>query len=114
MVIFDREARFSFSSKAEADNFCKKLREDGMKYDVVTILDILRLRGDPIPYEMIQSNVGYHYGYSRKEIKKFKPEKIGSGWVVRMGMPGKMVRDENGYWTTDTVNLLDLGAVKGG
>lgn len=106
METIDRAPRFSFPTKEKADEFCKKLRVDGLKYDVVTINDVIRKSGNPLPYGLMVD--GYKYGYSRKEIKKFKPEKAYGNWIVRMPIPGKMVRDPNGYWTTDAQDPMDI------
>ena len=106
METIDRAPRFSFPTKEKADEFCKKLREDGLKYDVVTINDVIRRSGNPLPYGLMVD--GYKYGYSRKEIKKFKPEKAYGNWIVQMPIPGKMVRDPNGYWTTDAQDPMDI------
>lgn len=106
METIDRAPRFSFPTKEKADDFCKKLREDGLKYDVVTINDVIRRSENPLPYGLMVD--GYKYGYSRKEIKKFKPEKVGGNYIVRMPIPGKMIRDPNGYWTTDAQDQMDI------
>ena len=98
METIDKAPRFSFPTKDEADEFCKKLKEAAYKYDVVIINDILRVRGLPGVPE------GYHHGYDRKTVKKIKPVKEGSRWQVQMPMPGKMTRDENGFWTTVPVS----------
>ena len=98
MEIFGKEPRFTFDSKEEADGFLKKLREDSLKYDVITMNDILARR-------LIRTEIeGYHYGYHKDEIKKMKVVKENGEWCITMPIPSKMVRDENGYWTT--INVL--------
>lgn len=94
METFDRAPRFSFPTKDEAEGFCKWLRGETYKYDVVIINDILRERKIPTVPE------GWHCGYDRKIAKKLKPKKSGSFWLVELPIPGRMVRDENGYWKT--------------
>ena len=68
------------------------------KVDVVTMNDIYSdkdRRGK-------RTTEGFQYGYTRKELKKLKVEFDGFKWGVRFpGNPGKLVRDKNGYWTTD-------------
>ena len=65
------------------------------KYGVVVINDVLKEGGKPLVPN------GLQYGYARKDIKKVQPVEEDSEWIVQLPAPGRMVRDYNGYWTTD-------------
>lgn len=99
MCKFDRGANFTFRTKTEANDFCKRMRQASARYDVVVVNDVLKDRGEPLVMN------GFHYGYNKKEIKKWKPEKTETGkWQVHVPRPGKMIRDgSTGYWTTESV-----------
>ena len=106
MELYENGPRFVFNDRETADSFCTVLRQDGFKYDVVTIIDVFNKSGNALPVELLKD--GFHYGYSRKEIKKFKPERDGNRWIVRMPVPGRMIRDRNGYWTTNPEDPMDI------
>lgn len=96
MSTFDQPFGFIFRTRTLGDEFLRKIRDAAYKYDVVVLNDILKEHDR-------DANLhpqGYHYGYSKKEIRKLKVEKDGVHWLVRFPEPGRMVRDENGYWTT--------------
>ena len=96
MDISKWEPQYTFRTKTLAEEFCMKLRQEAGKYDIITVNDILREVKEPIMED------GFHYGYHKKEIRKLKAEKDGKQYVVRFPAPGRMIRDRNGYWTTET------------
>ena len=99
MAIFDNAPSFEFRTRTLGEEFCKRLRDMAYKIDVVTLNDIYKDRKVQLVPE------GYSYGYSRKEIKKLKAERSGEIWAVYFPIPGKLVRDKNGYWTTESVDI---------
>ena len=100
MDIFRQAPLFGFRTKTLGEEFLRRLREMAYKIDVVTVNDILKDRGEPVVPE------GHHYGYDRKTIRKLKLEKNGSLWQVQFPLPGRMVRDGNGYWTAEETDIF--------
>ena len=101
MEIQERAPHFSFRTQEKASQFIALLKKDVYKYDILTVNDILIARDF---FEGVVGNPmtgGFDYGYSKRQIKKLKAEKVGSGWVVAFPLPGRLVRDKNGYWTTE-------------
>lgn len=90
-----RHRKFTFSTKAKGEEFCKALRNMVNKYDVVTCNDVLEQYGDVGKFTKY-----YNIGYNKSEIKKLKVIKENT-WVVEFPAPGRMIRDKNGYWTTE-------------
>lgn len=101
MDIFDRAPRFTFRTKTLAEEFLKRMREAVYKYDVVTVNDILKDRGEPTVRN------GHQFGYHRNEVRKLKPKSVERFWQVEFPIPSRMVRDSNGYWTTENVLALE-------
>lgn len=97
----DRAPHLTFRTKTEADEFLKKLSKMAYNVGWVTVNDILRERKEPV------AAGGGDYGYSKKDLKKVKPEKNGDCWQVHFDVPGKLVRDDHGYWVIDNVQVLE-------
>ena len=106
MDILEKPLQFPFKRKSEAESFLKELRDEAYKYDVVTINDVLLIRGERSIPE------GYKYGYHRDELKKLKAKPGMEGWTVELPLPGRMIRDRNGYWTTE--NILKMEELQSG
>lgn len=101
MEIFDRAPRFTFRTKTLAEEFLKRMRRATYMFDVVTINDILKDRGESsIPG-------GFDFGYHRNEVRKLKPKSVENHWSVEFPIPSRMVRDKNGYWKTENVLALE-------
>lgn len=107
MDIFEKDGGLFFPTKREAEQFLQKVKNMAYKIDVVTVNDVLINSGRAVKAEYHRD--GLKYGYARKEIRKWKAEKIGSEYLVRIPAPGKMIRGENGYWTTENVRTLEMG-----
>lgn len=100
-ISIDRAPGFTFTSKKSGEEFLKKLRDLAYKVDVVTMNDILKEYGcGKIPE-------GYMYGYHRSEVKKLKVEEAEHYWHVIFPIPGKLIRNQHGYWTTDNIKTLE-------
>lgn len=102
MDMLEKAPHFSFKTQEKANQFIALLKKDVYKYDILTVNDVLRIaRG--FFEETVGAPVigGFEYGYSKRQIKKLKAEKVGSGWVVFFPLPGRLVQDKNGYWTTE-------------
>ena len=102
MDVTEIPMHFVFGSKNKAEEFLKKLLQMSHSVGWVTVNDILREQTVPVIVG------GGDYGYSRKDLKKVKPQKInpqkdGSWWHVIFSTPGKLVRDSNGYWTVEDI-----------
>ena len=97
----DRAPHFTFRTKTEADEFLKRLNKMAYNVGWVTVNDILRERKEPVV------TGGGDWGYSKKDVKKVKPENIGDCWKVAFPMPGKLVRDDHGYWVVENVQVLE-------
>lgn len=102
MDIFSIATQFAFGSKTLAEEFCRKLRHECHKVGYVTVNDILRIRKEPTVLG------GGDYGYNKKAIQKLTAEKVDQEWTVKMPVPGKMIRDQHGYWMAETP-LVDKG-----
>jgi hypothetical protein len=106
MELFNSKTRITFGSKREADQFLEKITHMSKTVGWATLNDILRLSGNKTI-----SNGG-DYGFSKKDIRKLKPTKWFSEWEMIFPVPGKLVRDINGYWTVEDVEqpeeVLDL------
>ena len=91
---------FTFENKKKADEFLGTLRKMLYKYDVITVNDVMNVCKRPIQAEYYID--GLHFGYVKKDIQKIEPEKISkTEYVVKLPMPGRMVRGPHGYWTTE-------------
>lgn len=101
MDMLEKAPCFTFRTKEKAEQFITLLKKDAYKYDILTVNDVRIARdffegtvGAPV-------TGGFEYGYPKKEIKKLKAEKAANGWMVAFPLPGRLVRDQNGYWTTE-------------
>lgn len=86
---------FIFRTKGSADDFLKKLNRLAYNVGWITVNDILRDQHLPV------TAGGGDAGYSKKDLRKIKPEKDGDSWKVIFPEPGKLVRDIHGYWTVE-------------
>lgn len=98
-TIFENGLTFGFSKKSLAEEFIGKITSSIYKYDVVTLMDVLKFAQRPVGDDWRIKSL--KYGYSRKETRKLKPLKNGGSYTVILPPPGKMVQDENGRWTTE-------------
>ena len=88
MEIIETAMTQTFDTKNRAEKYCKDLRDYAYRFGVVTVNDALHL-ADQTSKTGLE---GFHYGFIRKKKK--------------------MVRDRNGYWTTENDIPEDDG--KGG
>ena len=99
MDILHDELELSFPTKEQATEFIQKMKQEAYKYDVITVIDVLKHHGLPL------ISGGFDWGYSKAMIKKLKARKNENDfpkWIVTFPKPGKLVRDKNGYWTVET------------
>ena len=101
MNTIDKAPHFTFRTKEDAESFLAKMRRMAYNVGWVTANDILRDRGELVIVG------GGDCGYSKKDLKKIKPEKAGDSWQVCFPMPGKLVRDIHGYWVIRNVQALE-------
>ena len=106
MEILDRAPSFTFRTKTLAEEFLKRMRRMTYLFDVVTLNDVMKDRGEPMVTD------GHSFGYHKNEVRKLKPKSIKNHWYVEFPVPSRMVRDRNGYWTTE--NVLALEKIKEG
>jgi len=109
MDIIHSELELPFRTKNDAVEFIRKMKQEVYKYDVITVLDVFRHHGLPL------NGTAFDYGYDKKMIKKLKAEKQDNGgWLVKFPIPGKLIRDQNGYWTTENVQPVEKTDQGGG
>ena len=97
--IFSDGLSLPFPKLKMAEDFVTKLRGITYKIDIITLNEVLQTAGEEIPKDL--KIKGLQYGYSRKDIKRLKPRKARKGFVVSFDAPSLMLRDKNGYWTTE-------------
>lgn len=101
--IFEKGVIFRFTKKSLAEVFVEKVKGAIYKIDVLPLADVLKFAQRPIGDDWRLKSL--KYGYSRKETRKLKPVKTSDGYIVIFPAPGKMVRDQNGYWTTEKAEV---------
>lgn len=94
MSRFESGMEFSFETKTEAKEFCKRLQSMEHNVGFITVNDVLRVRKEPLIVN------GGNWGYNKDTVRRLKPKEGQNArkWTVALPPPGKMVRDDNGYW----------------
>jgi hypothetical protein len=93
---YEKTVKFTFETKALAEEFIKGVKTAIYKYDVVTYNDVLRLAK-----RMPTSTNGLQVGYAKKDILKVRAVKVDNVWTVYLPTPGKMIRGVGGHSTTE-------------
>jgi hypothetical protein len=105
MSPFDKAPHFTFTTKAQAEEFIKEIKKMIFKYDVVTVNDVLHLNK-----QQPSSIDGLHYGYCKRDIQKVKPVKVDGYWQIFLPIPGKMIQDVlTGHWSTEPADNVGGG-----
>lgn len=94
MSHFDSGMELTFGNRTEAKEFCRRLQSIEHNVGFVTVNDVLRTRKKPSCLN------GGNWGYNRDAVRRLKPKEDpdANEWVVKLPPPGKMIRDDNGYW----------------
>lgn len=101
--IFEKGLIIGFTKRSIAEDYIYKIKSAIYKIDVIPLMDVLKFAQRPIGDDWRLKSL--KYGYSRKETRKLKPVKTKDGYIVIFPPPGRMIRDENGYWTTEKVEV---------
>lgn len=97
--IFENGLTLGFVTRNLANEYIETLRSKAYKIDIITLDEVMRMANREVDEDWRIKSL--HYGYSRKEIYKLKPVRKNGSYLVIFKTPSLMVRDDNGYWTTE-------------